>query len=135
MHALWYYLMKLSSSIEAHILIDAGSVVSAVENATAPLVASIASNTAISPAPADKPASKAAVPPSAFALIGDGSLFGGDSSWAYGDSKYAIPATIVLVLVLFAGVGLFIVYWRRKRASNYYGLKEAELNSVQMHRS
>lgn len=52
-----------------------------------------------------------------------------------GNSKYALPALIIIVLAIAAAIGFFIVYWRRKRARSYHGLREAELNSVQMHRS
>ena len=119
------------------ILPHAEATTSAAQNVSTPLVLVNAS----APAPALKQNKtiKPAVPPSAYALFGmegDGAFFGaGDSAWVYGDSKYAIPAIVIMVLLLFAGVGLFVVYWRRKRAANYYGLKEAELNSVQMHRS
>ena len=69
-------------------------------------------------------------------LAGDETLYvTGDSTWAYGDKKYALPALIVIVLIILSGIGIFIVHRRRKMAATYSGLKESELNSVQMHRS
>ena len=82
--------------------------------------------------------SKVAPAPSGYLFYGaDGDVLGtGEGYWAIGGSnKYAIPAVIVLLLLFVAGIGIFMVYWRRKKAASYHPFKEAELNSVQMHRS
>ena len=93
---------------------------------------------ALAPGPAaHSVTAKAAPAPSSYLFFGaNGDIFGtGEGDWAYGSSKYAIPVFIVLLLVFLAGIGVFTVYWRRKKAASYHPFKEAELNSVQMHRS
>ena len=42
---------------------------------------------------------------------------------------WAIPAAIVLLLAICAGIGIYVVY-RRRRAAQYYGLREAEMGQV-----
>ena len=114
------------------------------EVATSPsqLNISVLSSNVTSNASAPEPAThnvtaKAAPAPSGYLFFGaNGDVFGtGEGDWAYGSSKYAIPAVIVILLVILAGIGIFTVYWRRKKAASYHPFKEAELNSVQMHRS
>ena len=100
-------------------------------------VSTLTSNaTALAPAVGNVTA-KSSPAPSSYSFFGaDSDIFGtADGDWTYGSSKYALPAFIVLLLLLLAGIGIFTVYWRRKKAATYHPFKEAELNSVQMHRS
>ena len=122
---------------------DTQEVSSCAEIATSPTQLNVTAaginvtSNASAPGPAtQKVTAKAAPAPSGYLFFGDGDVFGtGEGDWAYGSSKYAIPVFVVLLLVLLAGIGIFTVYWRRRKAANYHPFKEAELNNVQMHRS
>lgn len=52
-----------------------------------------------------------------------------DGSRTSSSDSWAVPAAVVLLLLLAAGVGLGVIY-RRRRASRYHGLHEAELGEV-----
>ena len=67
-----------------------------------------------------------------FTVDGDPIIVPQDRSQVHYTDTWAIPAAVVLLLLIAAGVGFLVVY-RRRRASHYRGLHEAELGEV--HRS